>query len=318
MDSPSEPVVADKSILGTLPIPVLHHILHGCQQSVAYSIHGVRLSCKLLQREHDVSARKITLREDHLLHGTAGLRMMPHEALLGLLLRLGSVESLTLIRGKGRIFSHDGLDTSVRRSGLRGLLSLPGVFGTLQEAGAVLKSIESDIPLSTSDLEFIRDYCGWNRLQKLSLVDSGGGCSYAPGIPLMIVQSVEGLIRLQHLCLRGIALAQEGARRLAEQLKTMADMSHLDLGSCSLGSYGAIAVCSALPCISRLTHLDFSNNSIGVAGAHSLAPCLKLLLELQHLSLDGNSLSEGISALALGLGHLHRLRQGMFFVLHNC
>ena len=215
MNSPSEPLAADESILGKLPIPILHRILHGYQRTDTNSMHGVRLSCRLLQREHDASARNITLREDHLLHGTAGLCIMPREPLLEVLRRLGSVESLTLIRGKGRIFKHDGAD-SPGNTGFGGLVA---AMGALQEAGAVLRSIESDIPLTASDLKFIRDCFGWTSLQKLCIVESGGG-SYAPGIPLMVIQCLNGLIRLQHLCLKGIPLAPEGARCLAELMNS--------------------------------------------------------------------------------------------------
>lgn len=97
-------------------------------------------------------------------------------------------------------------------------------------------------------------------------------------------------------------IGDEGARALAETLKTNSALTKLSIPSNSIGDVGAKALAEALKSNSALTTLDLEGNLIGDEGAMALAEVLKSNGVLTALDLEGNLIGdEGAMALAAAL-----------------
>ena len=97
-------------------------------------------------------------------------------------------------------------------------------------------------------------------------------------------------------------LGDEGARALAEALKTNKALTSLNIHSNSIKADGARALAQALKTNKALTSLILRNNLIGADGARALAEVLKSDSALTSLDLEVNSIgNEGARALAEAL-----------------
>ena len=111
---------------------------------------------------------------------------------------------------------------------------------------------------------------------------------------------------LQALKLCSTSIDNDGAKALANALKTCTDLISLDLSNNEIGRDGAEALADALSPCTSLTSLNLSGNSIGDSGAKAFADILKKL-SLHKLDISGNSIDHnGIEALANALkSHTH-------------
>jgi len=94
-------------------------------------------------------------------------------------------------------------------------------------------------------------------------------------------------------------IGPEGAKALADALKTNTILTTLKLWSNNIGPEGAKALANALKTNTTLTTLDLSRNNIGQEGANALADALRDNTTLTTLDINGNNIGyEGANALA--------------------
>jgi WD40 repeat protein/Ran GTPase-activating protein (RanGAP) involved in mRNA processing and transport len=108
-------------------------------------------------------------------------------------------------------------------------------------------------------------------------------------------------------------IGDEGARALAEALKTNKTLKVLRLGSNRIGSAGAIALAKMLEANNSIELLDLHWNDIGDAGAKALAQVLRSHPKLTTLEVEHNGIGkDGGAALIEAWRHSQRL---MYFGL---
>jgi len=108
--------------------------------------------------------------------------------------------------------------------------------------------------------------------------------------------------RLKEVNLNNKSIGDEGAKALANALRTNSTVTVLNLGDNSIGDEGAKALSNALLTNSTLTELDLSDSSIEDEGAKALADVLLTNSTLTELNLSTNCIgAEGAKALANAL-----------------
>ncbi len=98
------------------------------------------------------------------------------------------------------------------------------------------------------------------------------------------------------------SIDNEGARAIAETLKTNQSLTSLYLGANEIGAEGAKAIAEALRVNRDLIELSLYRNQSGNEGARAIAETLKTNQSLTKLNLEGNGIdSEGARAIAEAL-----------------
>ena len=94
-------------------------------------------------------------------------------------------------------------------------------------------------------------------------------------------------------------IGDEGAKAIADALKSNTSLTTIDLRGNNIGDEGAKAIAEALKGNTSLTSINLSNNNIGDEGAKAIADALKFNTSLTTIDLDNNNLGdEGKKAVA--------------------
>eukprot|EP00667_Euglena_gracilis_P000262 EG_transcript_262 len=115
----------------------------------------------------------------------------------------------------------------------------------------------------------------------------------------VVTEALDHLIKnptIQELCLSGRGAGDEGARAVAEALRTRTGLLRVYLKGSQIGPAGARTLAEMLQNTTTLRELYLDDNRIGDAGARALLGALQHNESLHVLSLDGN----GIGGALLG------------------
>ncbi len=108
--------------------------------------------------------------------------------------------------------------------------------------------------------------------------------------------------------LSGNGIGSEGAKVLAEALKSNHSITSINLAYTKIGSEGAKVLAEALKSNKSITSINFGSNNIGSEGAKAIAEALKFNNSITSINLQGNYIgSEGAKVLAGALKSNHSI-----------
>ena len=131
-----------------------------------------------------------------------------------------------------------------------------------------------------------------------------------------LAQALRTNTTLQHLSHSGNQISDDGAKSLAQALQTNTSLRYIRLHNNQIGDDGAKALAKALQTNTTLQYVNLSNNKIGTDGAKALAQALQTNTTLQYVSLSNNKIgANGINAIVAALassdhGRLRTVRVG--------
>ncbi|CAF0804198.1 unnamed protein product [Didymodactylos carnosus] len=143
-------------------------------------------------------------------------------------------------------------------------------------------------------------------IEKLSSHDTrilnvGSGSISAEGAKV-IAEALKTNQTLTHLYMENNNISDAGAKAIAEALKTNQTLTHLYMENNNISDAGAKAIAEALKTNQTLTVLGIQNNNISDAGAKVIAEALKTNQTLTHLYMSNNNISDaGAKAIAEAL-----------------